>query len=119
MNRTVPLDGTYYLTADGTADKPIVIKARGRRRGDLRRRRQLRAVRRAAADYTYFEGITFRNTDIRHPAPARSSCRRQGADREALPLREGRRRRLDQLLGVEQLLHRRQLRSSAATIRTT
>ena len=33
-------DGTYYLTASGTPDKPIVIKARGRRRSDLRRRRR-------------------------------------------------------------------------------
>ena len=29
VNRTVPLDGTYYLTADGTAEKPIAIKAAG------------------------------------------------------------------------------------------
>src|SRR6187200_24435 len=29
VNRTVPLDGTYYLTADGTADMPIAIKAVG------------------------------------------------------------------------------------------
>ena len=30
VNRTVPLDGTYYLTADGTAERPIVI-SRGAR----------------------------------------------------------------------------------------
>ena len=29
VNRTVPLDGTYYLTADGTAERPIVIKGAG------------------------------------------------------------------------------------------
>ena len=29
VNRTVPLDGTYYLTAAGTPDKPIVIKGAG------------------------------------------------------------------------------------------
>ena len=29
VNRTVPLDGTYYLTADGTEDRPIVIKGAG------------------------------------------------------------------------------------------
>ena len=29
VNRTVPLDGTYYLTADGTAEMPIAIKAAG------------------------------------------------------------------------------------------
>ena len=32
VNRTVPLDGTYYLTADGTAERPIVDQGRGRRR---------------------------------------------------------------------------------------
>ncbi len=32
-------DGTYYLTQSGTPDKPIVDQRRGRRRGDLRRRR--------------------------------------------------------------------------------
>src|SRR5688572_6831143 len=29
VNRTVPLDGTYYLTADGTAEMPIAIGAAG------------------------------------------------------------------------------------------
>ena len=29
VNRTVPLDGTYYLTADGTPEQPIVIKGAG------------------------------------------------------------------------------------------
>jgi hypothetical protein len=29
VNRTVPLDGTYYLTADGTPERPIAIKAAG------------------------------------------------------------------------------------------
>ena len=29
VNRTVPLDGTYYLTADGTAERPIAIKGAG------------------------------------------------------------------------------------------
>ena len=45
VNRTVPLDGTYYLTADGTPEMPIAIKAAGDGRGRLRRQRQLRAVR--------------------------------------------------------------------------
>src|ERR1051326_6738072 len=29
VNRTTPLDGTYYLLAKGTAERPIVIKAAG------------------------------------------------------------------------------------------
>ncbi len=64
VNRTVPLDGTYYLTADGTAEKPIAIKAAGD--GDVvfdgNGNFVLFDVK--AADYTYFEGITFRNADI-------------------------------------------------------
>jgi hypothetical protein len=63
VNRTVPLDGTYYLTADGTAERPIVIKAAGDGEPvfDGAGNYALFDVR--AADYTYFEGITFRNTD--------------------------------------------------------
>src|SRR5918993_338492 len=64
VNRTVPLDGTYYLTADGTAERPIVIKAAGD--GDVvfdgGGNFALFDVK--AADYTYFEGITFRNSDV-------------------------------------------------------
>lgn len=64
VNRTTPLDGTYYLTADGTAEMPITIKAAGD--GDVvfdgNGNYALFDVR--AADYTYFEGITFRNAEI-------------------------------------------------------
>ena len=38
---TVPFDGTYYLTASGTPEKPIAIKARGRWRSGLRRERDI------------------------------------------------------------------------------
>ena len=64
VNRTTPLDGTYYLTEDGTADRPIAIKAAGD--GDVifdgNGNYALFDVR--AADHTYFEGITFRNAEI-------------------------------------------------------
>ncbi len=64
VNRTVPLDGTYYLTADGTPDMPIAIKAAGD--GDVvfdgDGNFALFDVK--AADYTYFEGLTFRNTEV-------------------------------------------------------
>ncbi|MGH9239302.1 MAG: hypothetical protein ACRD3G_14775 [Vicinamibacterales bacterium] len=64
VNRTVPLDGTYYLTADGTPEMPIAIVAAGD--GDVifdgSGNFALFDVR--AADYTYFEGITFRNAEI-------------------------------------------------------
>jgi hypothetical protein len=64
VNRTVPLDGTYYLTADGTPDMPIAIVGAGD--GDVifdgNGNFALFDVR--AADYTYFEGITFRNAEV-------------------------------------------------------
>jgi hypothetical protein len=64
VNRTTPLDGTYYLTADGTPERPISIVAAGD--GDVifdgDGNYALFDVR--AADYTYFEGITFRNAEI-------------------------------------------------------
>jgi hypothetical protein len=64
VNRTVPLDGTYYLTADGTPEQPIAIVAAGD--GDVvfdgNGNFALFDVR--AADHTYFEGITFRNAEI-------------------------------------------------------
>ena len=64
VNRSTPLDGTYYLTADGTPERPIAIIAAGD--GDVvfdgNGNYALFDVR--AADYTYFEGITFRNTEI-------------------------------------------------------
>ena len=64
VNRTTPLDGTYYLTADGTPEQPIAIVAAGD--GDVifdgNGNYALFDVR--AADYTYFEGITFRNAEV-------------------------------------------------------
>jgi len=64
VNRTTPLDGTYYLTADGTPSMPIVIKGAGDGPAifDGAGNYALFDVR--AADYTYFEGLTFRNTEI-------------------------------------------------------
>ena len=109
VNRTVPLDGTYYLTADGTPEKPIVDQGRRRRRGDLRRRRQLRAVRRQGRRLQLLRRAhvpEHRHRDLGRHAVHR---RLERADGEALPVRGRRRRRLHQLLGLEQLLHRRQL----------
>jgi len=63
-NRTIPLDGTYYLTADGTADKPIAIKAAGDGEVIFDGDGNFNLFNVKAADYNYFEGITFRNTEI-------------------------------------------------------
>src|SRR5687767_3288210 len=64
VNRTVPLDGTYYLTADGTEDRPIVIKGAGDGEAIFDGAGNFTLFDVRAADYTYFEGLTFRNTDI-------------------------------------------------------
>lgn len=63
VNRTVPLDGTYYLTADGTADRPIVIKAAGDGEAIFDGGGNFALFDVRGADYTYFEGLTFRNAD--------------------------------------------------------
>ncbi len=63
INRTVPLDGTYFLTADGTAERPIAIKAAGDGEVIFDGAGNFTLFDVRAADYTYFEGITFRNSD--------------------------------------------------------
>ena len=64
VNATTTFEGTYYLTADGTPEKPIVIKAAGDGEVIIDGRGNFNLFNVKAADYTYFEGITFRNTDI-------------------------------------------------------
>jgi hypothetical protein len=64
VNRTVPLDGTYYLTADGTPERPIVIKGAGDGEVIFDGAGNFALFDVKAADYNYFEGITFRNSDI-------------------------------------------------------
>ena len=64
VNRTVPLDGTYYLTADGTADMPIAIKAAGDGEAIFDGNGNFALFDVRAADYTYFEGLTFRNAEM-------------------------------------------------------
>jgi hypothetical protein len=63
VNRTVPLDGTYYLTADGTAERPIAIKAAGDGEVIFDGAGNFALFDVRAADYTYFEGLTFRNAE--------------------------------------------------------
>jgi hypothetical protein len=64
VNATTTFEGTYYLTADGTPDRPIVIKAAGDGEVILDGRGNFNLFNVKAADYNYFEGITFRNTSI-------------------------------------------------------
>ena len=64
VNRTTPLDGTYYLTADGTAEMPIAIKAAGDGPVVFDGDGAFALFDVRAADYTYFEGLTFRNAEM-------------------------------------------------------
>jgi hypothetical protein len=64
VNRTIPLEGTYYLTADGTEERPIAIKGAGDGEVIFDGAGNFSLFDTKTADYTYFEGITFRNSDI-------------------------------------------------------
>ena len=59
-----PFDGTYYLTAKGTAEKPIVIKAAGDGEVIFDGDDNYNLFNVLKADYNYFEGLTIRNTKI-------------------------------------------------------
>ena len=75
MNRTVPLD-TYYLTADGTPEMPIAIKAAGDGEAIFDGDGNFALFDVKAADYTYFEGLTFRMPRSRSPRGRSSPARR-------------------------------------------
>lgn len=64
INATTPFEGTYYLTANGTAEKPIVIKAAGDGEVIFDGNGNFNLFNVKAGSYNYFEGITIRNTDI-------------------------------------------------------
>jgi len=57
-------DGTYYLTADGTAEQPIAIKAAGDGEVVFDGAGNQTLFNLMGGDYHYFEGITFRNTSV-------------------------------------------------------
>jgi hypothetical protein len=59
-----PGDGTYYLTQDGTAQKPIAIVAAGDGEVIFDGDGNTVLFNLMGGDYQYFEGITFRNTSI-------------------------------------------------------
>jgi hypothetical protein len=61
---TVPFDGTYYLTANGTEEKPIAIKGAGDGEAIFDGNGAFNLFNVKAANYTYFEGLTIRNTEI-------------------------------------------------------
>lgn len=57
-------DGTYYLTASGTADRPIVIKAAGDGEVIFDGDGNHVLFNLMAGDHHYFEGLAIRNTDV-------------------------------------------------------
>ena len=57
-------DGTYYLTASGTADKPIVIKGAGDGEVIFDGDGAQNLFNLMAANYNYFEDLTIRNTNV-------------------------------------------------------
>lgn len=59
-----PFHGTYVLTIDGTAERPIVIRAAGDGEVIFDGNGAYRLFDVMAADYNYFEGLTIRNTDV-------------------------------------------------------
>jgi hypothetical protein len=64
INSTTPVEGTYYLFADGTPEKPIVIKAAGDGQVVFDGGGNFNLFNIKAANYNYFEGLTFKNTEI-------------------------------------------------------
>ena len=64
INATTPFEGTYYLTASGTPEKPIVIKGAGDGEVIFDGNKNFNLFNVKAANYNYFEGVTIRNTDI-------------------------------------------------------
>ncbi len=56
--------GTYFLTASGTPEKPIVIKAAGDGDAIFDGDGAYNLFNVLAANYNYFEGLTIRNTDL-------------------------------------------------------
>ena len=59
-----PFDGTYYLTQSGTPDRPIVIKAAGDGEVVFDGDGNQTLFNLMAANNTYVEGITVRNTNV-------------------------------------------------------
>jgi len=64
INATTPVEGTYYLFGSGTPQKPIVIKAAGDGAVIFDGGGNFNLFNVKAANYNYFEGITFRDTQI-------------------------------------------------------
>jgi hypothetical protein len=61
---SIPFDGTYVLSAKGTPERPIVIRAAGDGEVIFDGAEAHELFNVMAADYNLFEGLTIRNVDI-------------------------------------------------------
>ena len=59
-----PFDGTYYLTADGTPDRPITIRGAGDGEVIFDGAGNAVLFNMMGGDYHHFDGITVRNTEV-------------------------------------------------------
>ena len=59
----IPFDGTYFLTAKGTAERPIVIEAAGDGEVIFDGKGAANLFNVMATDHHIFQGLTFRNVD--------------------------------------------------------
>ena len=85
---TAPSDGTYYLTQNGTAEKPIVIKGAGDGEAIFDGDGNFNLFNVMAANYNYFEGITIRNTDLAFLAGLKKHHRRKRPHHQEVPHRK-------------------------------
>ena len=108
VNRTQPLDGTYYLTADGTPEMPIVIKAAGDGEAIFDGNGNFAVFDLRAADYTYFEGLTIRNAEYGILAGTQFLLGATGLTVKRSRFEQVGSGILHELVGLQQLLHRRQ-----------
>ena len=108
-----PWDGTYYLTQDGTAERPIAIVAAGDGEVIFDGDGNTVLFNLMGAQHHYFEGIAFRNTGIAIEAGMKEIAGAKGITVKHSPFRERRRRRAFGLVRLERLLHRRQRHARA------
>ena len=101
-------DGTYLLTAKGTAEKPIVIKSAGDGEVVFDGDGAFRLFDVMGSAYNIFEGITFRNTEVAFWAGVKDVAGADGARGQELPVRERRDRHRSPVCRIDGLLYRGQ-----------
>ena len=103
------VEGTYYLTASGTPEKPIVIKGAGDGEVIFDGNGNFNLFNVKAANYNYFEGVTIRNTDIAIWAGTQFIAGSKGLTVKRCRFENVNLGSFHELLRLERFLHRRQL----------